>query len=158
MPARPSAHSVAPTTSTLASAAAPSPSGTTRRTRNSVISTIGTLIAKIQRQDALSTSWPPISGPSTVPIPLQAVQAPTARPRSSGGKVATITASAAGVSSAPNTPWSARASTSSSTVGATAQNTDVTPNPATPIANTRRAPNRSPSDPRHEQQRAERER
>ena len=80
-------------------------------------------------------------------MPPQAVQAPTARPRSSGGKVATITASAAGVSSAPNTPWSARAATSSSTVGAIAQKTDVTPNPATPSANMRRAPNRSPSEP-----------
>ena len=61
--------------------------------------------------------------------------------------MATITASAAGVSSAPNTPWSARATTSISTVGASAQNIDVTPNPATPMANTRRAPNRSPSEP-----------
>src|SRR5215213_3275011 len=147
MPPSPSAHSAAPTTSTLASAARLSPSGTTRRTRNSVISTIGTLIAKIQRQDALSTSWPPISGPRTVPIPPHAVHAPTARPRSSGGNVATITASAEGVRSAPNTPCSARATTSSSTVGARAQNTDVTPKPVTPSANTRRAPNRSPSEP-----------
>jgi hypothetical protein len=80
-------------------------------------------------------------------MPPHAVQAPTARPRSLGGKVATITASADGVSSAPNTPWSPRASTSSSTVGATAQKIDVTPKPATPSANTRRAPNRSPSEP-----------
>ena len=147
MPPSPTAHSVAPITSTFASAARGRPSGTTRRTRNSVISTIGTLMAKIQRQDALSTSWPPISGPRTVPIPPHAVQAPTARPRSSGGKLATITASAEGVSSAPNTPWRARATTSSSTVGAIAQKTDVTPKPVTPSANTRRAPNRSPSEP-----------
>ena len=56
-------------------------------------------------------------------------------------------ASAAGVSTAPNTPWSARATTSSSIVGATAQNTDVTPNPTTPSMNTRRAPKMSPSEP-----------
>ena len=43
-----------------------------------VTTTSGTLIAKIQRQEAWSTSWPPISGPSTLPIPPQAVQAPTA--------------------------------------------------------------------------------
>ncbi len=147
MPPSPSAHSVAPITSTFASAARFSPSGTTRRTRKRVISTIGTLIAKIQRQDAVSTSCPPISGPSTVPIPPQAVHAPTARPRSSGGKLATITARALGVSSAPKTPWSARAATNSSTVGASAQKIDVTPNPLTPIANTRLAPNRSPSEP-----------
>ncbi len=112
-----------------------------------MISTTGTLTAKIHRHEAVSTSCPPMSGPSTVPIPLHAVQAPIARPRSSGGKVAAITASAAGVSSAPQTPWSARDSTSSSIVGATAQKTDVTPNPITPNSNTRRAPNRSPSDP-----------
>jgi hypothetical protein len=119
----------------------------TRVTSPSVRSTIGMLIAKIQRHDAASTSCPPISGPSTVPIPPQAVQAPTALPRSSGGKVATMTASAAGVSSAPNTPWSARASTSSSIVGATAQKSDVMPKPATPAMYIRRSPNRSPSEP-----------
>ena len=68
----------------------------TRVTSTSVISTIGMLIAKIQRHDAVSTSCPPISGPSTVPIPPHAVHAPTALPRSSGGKVATMTASARG--------------------------------------------------------------
>ncbi len=112
-----------------------------------MISTIGMLRAKIQRQDAASTSWPPISGPSTVPMPPHAVHAPTALPRSSGGKVATIVASAAGVSTAPNTPWRARANTSISIVGATAQKTEVTPNPPTPIMNTRRSPKMSPSDP-----------
>ncbi len=105
------------------------------------------LIAKIQRHEAVSTSWPPISGPSTVPIPPQAVQAPTALPRSSGGNAATMTASAAGVSRAPQTPCSARARTSSSIVGASAQSSEVTPKPATPRAKTRRSPNRSPSEP-----------
>jgi hypothetical protein len=56
-------------------------------------------------------------------------------------------ASAAGVSSAPNTPWSPRAKTSSSMVGASAQNSDMTPNPATPSMNMRRSPKMSPSDP-----------
>ena len=105
------------------------------------------MIAKIQRHDAASTSCPPTSGPSTVPMPPQAVQAPTARPRSSGRNVDTITASAAGVSTAPATPCSARASTSSSIVGASAQNSEVTPKPATPSANTRRSPKMSPSEP-----------
>ena len=72
--------------------------------RISVTITIGTLMANIQRHEALSTSWPPISGPSTVPMPPQAVQAPTALPRSLGSKLVTITASAAGVSAAPATP------------------------------------------------------
>ena len=110
-------------------------------------STIGTLMAKIQRHEAVSTSWPPISGPSTVPIAPQAVQVPTALPRSAGAKFATITASAAGVSSAPATPWSARAATRSSMVGARAQASDVTPKASTPRANTRRSPKMSPSEP-----------
>ena len=49
-------------------------------------------------------------------------------------------ASDAGVSSAPETPCRARATTSSSTLGASAHSIDVTPNPATPIVNTRRSP------------------
>ena len=112
-----------------------------------MISTIGTLIAKIQRHEAASTSCPPITGPSTVPIPPHAVHAPTALPRSSGGKVDTITASAAGVSSAPATPCRARAPTSTSIVGARAQSSEVAPNRNTPSANTRRSPKMSPSEP-----------
>ena len=104
-------------------------------------------MAKIHRHDAASTSWPPTSGPSTVPIAPQAVQAPTALPRSSSSNTATITASAAGVSRAPATPCSARASTSTSIVGATAHRTDVAPKPATPSVKIRRSPKMSPSEP-----------
>ena len=114
-----------------------------------VPSTIGTLIAKIQRQyDAVSTkaAWP-ISGPSTVPMPPQASAAPTAWPRLAGSATATVTASAAGVARAPATPWSARPATSSSMVGASAQNSEVTPKAPTRRANTRRSPKRSPSEP-----------
>jgi hypothetical protein len=56
-------------------------------------------------------------------------------------------ASAAGVSSAPKTPCSARKATRASIVGATAQSTETTPKPATPMRKTRRSPKRSPSDP-----------
>ena len=104
-------------------------------------------MAKIQRHDALSTSQPPTSGPITNAIPDHAVHEPIAAPRSSGRTSATITASALGVSSAPNTPCSARPATSTSIVGAIAHSIDTTPNPPTPIENTRRSPYRSPSDP-----------
>ena len=43
-------------------------------------------------------------------MPLQAVHEPIAAPRSDSGKTATMIASDAGVSSAPETPCSARAS------------------------------------------------
>jgi hypothetical protein len=56
MPASPSAHSRAPTTSTRAFGSRSRACGTTRRIRIIVTITIGTLIAKIQRHDAASTS------------------------------------------------------------------------------------------------------
>ena len=147
VPARPNAQSAAPITSTLVSSGTPRPSGTARMTRNIVASTSGTFSAKIHRHEPESTIWPPTSGPITTPIAPQAVQAPTALARSSSGNTVTITASAAGVSIAPATPWSARASTSSSIVGASAQRTDATPKPATPSENTLRSPKMSPSEP-----------
>ena len=58
-----------------------------------------------------------------------------------------MTASALGVSSAPNTPCSARAATRTSMVGAAAQSMEATPKPPTPKLNTRRSPNTSPSEP-----------
>ena len=106
-----------------------------------------TLSAKIQRHDAWSTSTPPISGPTTVEMPVQAVHDPIAAPRSSGGNVATISASVLGTSSAPAMPWSARAAISISTVGAIAHSSDVAPNPSTPALKTARRSNRSSSEP-----------
>ncbi len=146
-PARPSAHSAAPSTSTLVSVAPPRPSGTALATSAIVASTSGTFSAKIHRHETESTIWPPTTGPSTTPIAPQAVHAPTAFARSSSGKTVTITASAAGVSIAPATPWSARATTSSSIVGAAAQRIEATPNPPTPSVNTLRSPKMSPSEP-----------
>ena len=70
-----------------------------------------------------------------------------ARPRSSGRKLAWMTASEPGVSSAPATPWSTRAATSASAVGASAHSSDVTAKPAMPQTYTRRRPSRSPSEP-----------
>ena len=113
----------------------------------SVANTNGTFTAKIHRHDAASISQPPTNGPTTVAMPAHAVQEPIALPRSAGPKAKTITASALGASSAPKTPCRARAATSRSIVGASAHRSDAAPNPATPIANTRRSPNTSPSDP-----------
>ena len=104
-------------------------------------------MAKIQRHDAWSTSSPPPSGPITIAMPPHAVHVPIAAPRSSGGKTAVMMASEEGTSSAPATPCSARATTSSSAFGASAHSTDVTPKPASPIENTRLRPSTSPSEP-----------
>ena len=58
--------------------------------------TSGTLMTKIQRQEAIASSSPPTSGPSTAEIAPHAVQLPIAAPRSSRGNVFTITASELG--------------------------------------------------------------
>ena len=44
-------------------------------------------------------------------------------------------------------PWSARAATSVATFGARPQSADAIANQAVPMMNTRRRPNRSPSEP-----------
>ena len=126
-PASPSAVSIAPSQSSCISRRVPG--GTASATSVSVTITNGTLMAKIQRHDAASTSQPPASGPITMAIPDHAVQEPIAAPRSSGPKVEMITASALGVSSAPNTPCSARPATSTSIVGASAHSSETSPNP-----------------------------
>ena len=96
-----------------------------------VTSTSGMLIAKIQRQEALSTSCPPISGPSTLPIPPQAVQAPTACRARPAGTCHDHRQRRRGEQRAGHTLERA-AATSTSIVGATAQSSEVAPKPATP--------------------------
>ena len=110
------------------------------RTMITVAITNGTLMAKIQRHVATSISQPPASGPMTIAMPPHAVHEPIAAPRSLGGKLATMTASALGVSSAPKTPCRARPATSTSIDGASAQTTLTTPKPATPSVKIRRSP------------------
>ena len=78
--------------------------GTTVATSAAVTSANGTLMMNTHRQDACVTSQPPASGPITNAIPVHDVQVPIAAPRSSPLKVEVITASPAGVSSAPVTP------------------------------------------------------
>ena len=107
----------------------------------------GRLTQKIARQESASIRAPPPAGPSTVAIPVQAVQVPTALPRAAPSKVAATIASEPGTSSAPATPCSARAPIRSSTEGATAQSTEVAPKATSPKTNIRRRPNWSPSEP-----------
>src|SRR5262249_26916926 len=74
-------------------------------------------------------------------------QAPMARERSSSRKEASRIARLPGMRSAPPMPWSARAAMSASSVQASEQSTEATPNQRTPMMYTRRRPYRSPSDP-----------
>ena len=75
----------------------------------------------------------PTSGPRIPAIAPHAVQLPIAAPRSSSEKVFTITASELGTSSAPAQPCKARVATNTPMLGASAQATEVTPKPTTPI-------------------------
>ncbi len=104
-------------------------------------------MAKIQRHDASWIRAPPPSGPTTVAIPVHAVQEPIAVARSPSSKVSMISASVLGTSSAPATPWSARAPIRNALLGAIAHSSEQAPNPTRPAANTRRRPSTSPSDP-----------
>ena len=96
---------------------------------------------KAARQLTVSTSSPPTSGPMRAVADEAAAQMPIARDRvASSRKVAVMIASDPGTSSAPAAPWSSRATTSSSSVGARPHRTDVMPKPHSPMANTRRRP------------------
>jgi hypothetical protein len=107
----------------------------------------GRLSQNAYRQSATWMSQPPTSGPTAVATPDSPDQAPIALGRSSGWKLAWISASEPGVSSAPPTPCRARAATSTSMLGASPHSADATANQHTPTRNTRRRPNRSPSEP-----------
>jgi hypothetical protein len=105
------------------------------------------LTQKIARHDRASTSAPPPAGPTTVAIPVHAVQVPTALPRAGPSKVDATIASEPGTSSAPAMPCSARAAIRNTSLGASAQRIEVAPKLTRPISNIRRRPNWSPIDP-----------
>ncbi len=117
-PPSPSAHSAAPGRSIRRAGvrSGPATAGSARGITSRISATHaivnGRLSRNIQRQEAIASSSPPASGPSTVAIPPHAVQLPIAGPRSDSSNVATIVASELGTSSAPATPCSARAATS----------------------------------------------
>jgi hypothetical protein len=74
-------------------------------------------------------------------------QVPIALPRSSPSNDALMMARLPGVSSAPPSPCTARATTSASRDGASPHAIDARANTTVPMANTRRRPKWSPSDP-----------
>ncbi len=96
-------------------------SGTCRVAARKTKTPIGRLIRKIARQEIAAISQPPSSGPNAVATPPSPDQAPIARARSAGRKLAWMIARLPGVSSAPPIPWTSRAKISNSTVGAAAQ-------------------------------------
>ena len=107
----------------------------------------GTLIRKIQCQDATSTSQPPRVGPISGPISPGIATKLMACKNFSRGKVRNTTKRPTGSSSAPPSPWSTRAATSWVRLCDSAQNTEPATKKTMARKYTRRAPNRSATQP-----------
>ncbi len=121
--------------------ASPALLSATWRNATSARITSGTLIRKAARHVTMSTSSPPTTGPISPVAAAAAAHSPMARDRCTwSANVAVMIASEPGTSSAPAAPWSRRATTSSSSVGARPHSTEVIPKPVSPIANSRRRP------------------
>ena len=119
----------------------PSPSpGQPRGRAASVPITTGTLSAKIQRHESWSTIQPPASGPTIAAIPPQAVHDPIAAPRSFGREGGDDDRERRRRHQRRGGALEARAAIRTSIVGANAQATEKTPNPARPSTKTRRSP------------------
>jgi hypothetical protein len=102
---------------------------------------------KMTRHESASTSQPPSTGPKAVVRAEKPAQVPIALPRSALPKDALMMARLLGTSSAPPTPCTIRAATSTVMVGASPQATEAAVKMTTPKAKTRRRPKRSPVDP-----------
>ncbi len=74
----------APATSIRPVAVGSRVSGTCRAVTTRTTMPIGRLMRKIHRHDAAAIRYPPRNGPMAVATPPRPVQAPMARPRSSG--------------------------------------------------------------------------
>nr|BFE72355.1 hypothetical protein GCM10020092_056560 [Actinoplanes digitatis] len=123
-------------------------SGTYTALSTRTIAMIGRLIQNTARHPDPAISAPPSTGPAAMLSPNTAAQTPMACARSRGSVITPTTmASATGLSIDPPTPCNARAATSTSRPGATAQPTDPAANNTSPIRNTRRRPTRSASAP-----------
>ncbi|EFC81358.1 hypothetical protein FrEUN1fDRAFT_5510 [Parafrankia sp. EUN1f] len=86
-------------------------------------------------------------GPAAIEIAELAPQIPMAELSFSAGKTERSSASVFGISSAPNTPCSARHTMTSPMLPDRPTSSDVTANPAMPTRKTFFRPNRSPSLP-----------
>lgn len=109
---------------------------------------IGTLIRNTEPQEKCSSSAPPTSGPTAAPPLAAAAQAATARARSAGSvNTVRISDNVEGISVAPATPSSSRATMSIAGLVDSAANSDAAPNAAAPTSSSRLRPTRSASDP-----------
>ena len=123
-------------------------SGTSRGVMAATTTAIGRLTKKIASQPSESTSTPPAMTPSVPPRPASAPQMPSAVLRSRPcGNVTVTMASAAGDSSAPPKPCSARAAIRTPDDGARPPASEPSANSPRPARKTRRRPSTSPRRP-----------
>lgn len=109
--------------------------------------TSGTLIQKVLPQAKWSSSSPPVTGPTTMPIPAVADQTAMARPRSRGPNSATMIERVAGMTNAAPRPISARNTTSCPVESDRAAAEEARASTARPPVRVRRCPNREPRLP-----------
>ena len=98
--------------------------------------TIGTLARKIEFQAKLSSSQPPVIGPSTMPTPDTADQVAIALGRSCSSKRLVMIESVAGMMKAAAAPMSARVAISWPALPANDDATAPTPSMPSPINRT----------------------
>ncbi len=102
--------------------------GRTSGATTAAVTAIGTLTRKTQRHPAHSVSTPPSNRPLAPPAEATAPNTPRARLRPSPSrKVVVNSARAAGETTAPASPWPARATTSMTSLTASPASSDVTP-------------------------------
>ena len=105
---------------------------------------IGTFSQKIHCHEKPSTTAPPTTGPSATPRPETPDQMPSASPRRFSLKASLRSVRVSGVTIAAPRPCRARAPISASVDEASAAAADATVKTATPTANIRLRPSRSP--------------
>ena len=112
------------------------------------IEPIGTLTRNTARQENVSTSSPPTTGPRAIEMPIMPPHTPIACARSRGSvKTLRMIDIATGLSIEPPIACSARAAMSSPRLGASAHSSEPIENSVSPIWKTRRRPMRSAVDP-----------
>jgi len=97
-------------------------------------------IRNATRQETVSTSQPPNTGPTAIAVPLSAAQAPMAFVLSFPSNEAPTIASDAGTRSAPPTPCKALAATRWPGPGASAHHTEAAAKTAAPRTKARLLP------------------
>jgi len=98
------------------------------------------LIRNSDRHPNACTSTPPTLGPTAAANAPAALHTPIDAMRFSAGVSVRTIASEAGIIAAAAAPWSARATSSTGTLGDSAQTSDIAANPATPARNSVRRP------------------